>query len=60
MQSNLALYVRSRTRLYEPATSEQVLQAAQLIVDARMHATRHVVQRYERGLRLLSGQTGQQ
>ncbi len=36
MQSNPALYVRSRTRRYELAKPEQVLQAAQLIVDARM------------------------
>lgn len=36
MQSNPALYVRSRTRRYEPATTEQVLHAAQLIVDERM------------------------
>ena len=36
MQSNPPLYVRSRTRRYELAKPEQVLQAAQLIVDARM------------------------
>lgn len=36
MQSTPALYVRSRTRRYEEAKPEQVLQAAQLIVDARM------------------------
>jgi DNA repair protein RadC len=36
MQSTPALYVRSRTRRYEPAKPDQVLEAAQLIVDARM------------------------
>ena len=36
MQSTPALYVRSRTRRYEQAKPEQVLEAAQLIVDARM------------------------
>lgn len=36
MQSTPALYVRSRTRRYEQAKPEQVLEAAQLIVDGRM------------------------
>ena len=36
MQSTPELYVRSRTRRYEQAKPEQVLEAAQLIVDARM------------------------
>jgi DNA repair protein RadC len=36
MQSTPALYVRGRTRRYEPAKPDQVLEAAQLIVDARM------------------------
>jgi DNA repair protein RadC len=36
MQSTSALYVRSQSRRYEPAKPEQVLDAAQLIVDARM------------------------
>lgn len=36
MQSDPALYVRCRARRYEPATPDQVLEAAQLIVDARM------------------------
>ena len=36
MRSTQALYVRCRTRRYEPANPEQVLEAAKLIVDARM------------------------
>jgi DNA repair protein RadC len=36
MQSTPALYVRCRTRRYEPAKPEEILGAAQLIVDARM------------------------
>lgn len=36
MESTSSLYVRNRTRRYEPAKPEQVLDAAQLIVDARM------------------------
>lgn len=36
MQSTPALYVRSRSRRYEQADPEQVLEAARLIVDARM------------------------
>lgn len=36
MQSTPTLYVRCRTRRYEPAKPDQVLEAAQLIVDARM------------------------
>lgn len=36
MQSDPALYVRCRTRRYEPAKPEQILGAAQQIVDIRM------------------------
>lgn len=36
MPSNPALYVRCRTRRYEPANPEQILDAAQRIVDSRM------------------------
>ena len=36
MQSTPALYVRCRSRRYEPAQPDQVLEAAQSIVDARM------------------------
>lgn len=36
MHSSSILYVRSRARRYEQAKSEQVLEAAQNIVDARM------------------------
>jgi DNA repair protein RadC len=36
MQSTPALYVRCRTRRYEPAKPEEILGAAQQIVDARM------------------------
>lgn len=36
MQSTPALYVRCRTRRYEPAQPDQVLEAAHSIVDARM------------------------
>ena len=36
MQSSPALYVRCKTRRYEPAQPDQVLEAAQSIVDARM------------------------
>ena len=35
MQSNPALFVRCRTRRYEPAKPEQILDAAQKIVDTR-------------------------
>ena len=35
MQSDTALYVRCRTRRYEPAKPEQILGAARQIVDAR-------------------------
>jgi len=35
MQSNPALYVRCRTRRYEPAKPDQILGAARQIVDAR-------------------------
>ena len=36
MESTPALYVRCRSRRYEPAKPEDILGAAQLIVDARM------------------------
>lgn len=36
MHLNSNLYVRCRTRRYEPATPDQILDAAQQIVDARM------------------------
>lgn len=37
MQSDPALYVRCRTRRYEPAKPDQILGAARQIVDARSH-----------------------
>ena len=36
MQSNTSLFVRCKTRRYEPAKAEEILVAAQQIVDARM------------------------